>query len=205
MSGNPRGSADRDPWAVADLTPDDGYLGGLPRRDDTWHAGVVRGPARVALLCVLCLVALAVANLAWLVLYVAATALRVAPSGGAGDVSEQVAGGIPIMVLAWLVAVVPVALVGWPAGLALAWALRRRAREAEHVVAFAVVGGVLALLLLRPTLAGGWTDTVGGAVFALAEGAVGAGGGRWWAGVVLRRRMRRGELRDRPARVLPQA
>ncbi|WP_243891247.1 hypothetical protein [Cellulomonas dongxiuzhuiae] len=86
-------------------------------------------------------------------------------------------------------ALVPVLVVGWPVGVLTAWLLRREPRESRHVVVFAVVGAVAAVLLglvgrdLAP-------DPVISLVLA-AEGALGAGGGRLLVGRARRALVRR--------------
>lgn len=96
-----------------------------------------------------------------------------------------------VLALAAFVALVPVAVVGWPVGWLTARVLRPVDRERTHVAAFAGVGAVTSVaLLVVPTLGGGWPVGVGWGLVLLyaAEGALGAGGGRWLAGRVRRRR-----------------
>ncbi|QHT54966.1 hypothetical protein GXP71_01910 [Cellulomonas sp. H30R-01] len=178
--GASRTDAHRPPWAPED-----------------WHAGLVRGPARVALLCALCWTVLLGVTLVSGVVATALTAWRTAAGGGGADVASASASLVLVPFVA-LTAIVPVAVVGWPVGLLTAWLLRRRPREAEHVLAFAAVGAVLAVGLLPSWASGAWPAAgAAGALVALV-GAGGAGGGRWWAGAVLRRRAARGELAARP-------
>ncbi|AEE46917.1 hypothetical protein [Cellulomonas fimi] len=148
--------------------------------EEPWDAGEVRGAGVVAALCARCLVVLLAVNV---VLAPAAVVLL-------GEPGED---GVPFAVLvaalAVAVAVVPVAVVGWPAGLLLAHLLRGRSREGEHVAAFALVGAVLApaVLVLGSSVPPGPWGT-GTCVLAAAEGAVGAGVARWWTGRARRRR-----------------
>jgi len=133
----------------------------------------VRGPAAIAALCLRCFVVLAVGNLG----VAAATSLQEA-------LHEE--GFYPLGLVAVVVAVaaVPVAVVGFPAGLLTAHLLQRVRSEWVHVLAFAVVGAVLAVAIV------GWVqpDPVGPiAAWLMLEGAVGAGGARWWSGWARRR------------------
>lgn len=81
-----------------------------------------------------------------------------------------------------------VLVVGVPAGLVLARLLRGVRAERVHVAVFALVGAVLAwpvLLAVVAVIVGGgveWEAAPGALVIAAAEGAVGAGGARWWSG-----------------------
>ncbi|MDC7122653.1 hypothetical protein OMK64_14025 [Cellulomonas fimi] len=176
----------------------------MPARLPGWHAGLVRGPARVALLCALCWVVVVGLTLVAVLVSVAATGFRAA-AGATGLEVASVSTALVFLPYLWLTVIVPVALVGWPAGLLTAWLLRRRPREVEHVAVFAAVGAVLALVLLRPWTSGPWPDALGAGVLVALAGAGGAGGGRWWAGAVLRRRAARGTLADRPGIVPPPA
>lgn len=101
--------------------------------------------------------------------------------------------GLTLAVVSW-VAVVPVLVVGWPLGLLTAWLLAREPREARHVLAFAVVGAVAAVLLGLV----GVTSTPDSVMLLLlaAEGALGAGGGRWLLGRSRRARAARRLTRE---------
>ena len=134
----------------------------------------VRGSAAIAALCLRCFVVLAVGNLG----VAAATSLPEA-------LHEE--GLYPLGLVAVVVAVaaVPIALVGFPAGLLTSHLLRSVHREWVHVLAFALVGALLAGVIVA------WVspDRLGPvAGWALLEGAVGAGGARWWTGWAHRRR-----------------
>jgi hypothetical protein len=115
------------------------------------------------MLCLRCVVVLAVVN--------AAVALVVGTATGA------LAWGVVVALLAALVACIPVALVGYPAGLLTAGLLRRTEHEWVHVVVFAAVGAVLAPLIMTA-----WHSGVEIGAAAAVEGAIGAGGARWWSG-----------------------
>jgi hypothetical protein len=122
----------------------------------------VRGPAAIAMLNMRCLVVLAVVNLV--------------PGVVLGAMSGS-AYAITVVAFAVMVAVVPVAVVGFPAGVLTAHLLRHERREHVHVAVFAAVGALLAALLLLPVAGpSGWI------VLGLVEGALGAGGARWWSG-----------------------
>ncbi|ROS23187.1 hypothetical protein [Cellulomonas sp. PhB150] len=123
----------------------------------------VRGPAAIAMLCLRCVVVLAAVN------GVVALVL--------GTVTGALGWGLVVVLLAALVACVPIALVGYPAGLLTAWLLRRSEREWVHVLVFAVVGAVLPPLVMTA-----WHSGVDTGAAAVAEGAIGAGGARWWSG-----------------------
>ena len=132
----------------------------------------VRGPGAIAALCLRCLVVLAVVNVVGVGIVAAAMG------------QDRTGSGL-IVVLAYLpyallVAIVPVGVVGFPAGLLTAHLLAGVSRERVHVLVFALVGAVLSVALCAwwgvGTIAG-WSWVV-----AAAEGAVGAGGARWWTG-----------------------
>ncbi|MBD7919579.1 hypothetical protein H9657_15010 [Cellulomonas sp. Sa3CUA2] len=89
-------------------------------------------------------------------------------------------------------ALVPVLVVGWPAGVLTAWLLRREPRESRHVVVFAVVGAVAAVLL--GLVGRDLTPDPAISLLLAAEGALGAGGGRLLVG-----RSRRALVRRRAA------
>jgi hypothetical protein len=147
-----------------------------PERPEVVDAFAVRGPRAVTSVCVRCAGVLAVVN------FTLATAAGLVAGGASG------AGwGFEVVTLAWLFALLPIAVVGWPAGLLTAHLLRRQPSERVHVLVFALVGAVLCPALLvaggLPVGSSQWL-----AVLAVAEGALGAGGGRWWTGRVRRRR-----------------
>ncbi|KQR07728.1 hypothetical protein [Cellulomonas sp. Leaf334] len=133
----------------------------------------VRGPRAIAVLCARCLAVLVVVNLLGL-------AVAYAVMG-----SDVAAGSVVAAALAYFPAVATIAalliaVVGFPAGLLAARLLSGQRREGVHVLVFASVGALLAM-----TLCGWWgmLGITGWAWFvAAAEGAVGAGGARWWSG-----------------------
>jgi len=92
----------------------------------------------------------------------------------------------------------PVLVVGIPAGLLLARLMRGVPSERVHVAAFALVGAVLAgpvLLLMLARVSSGpivWDELWCVLAIATVEGAIGAGGARWWTG----RRARRSRSGD---------
>jgi len=142
----------------------------------------VRGPAAIAALCVRCLVVLVAVN----VPVIFAVQLVRDPSALAGQGWSQ---GIAFLCYVLLVATIPVALIGFPAGVVIAHLLRRSRREAVHVGAFAVVGATLSVAICVVL---GVVELVGPhSLLAALEGAVGAGGARWWSGWTLRRRATR--------------
>lgn len=100
-------------------------------------ASAVRGPAAIAAVCGRCVGVLAIGNV-------------VVPVVGAVATGNAIAAGFVVYVagLAWMIALVPVALVGWPAGLLTAHLLRGQSRERVHVLVFALVGAVLCPALL---------------------------------------------------------
>lgn len=133
----------------------------------------VRGPRAIAMLCVRCLAVLVVVNLVALVVAYAV-------------LGSEVAGGsiVPVALVYFpavaIIAALLIAVVGFPAGLLTAWALSVQGRERVHVLVFALVGAGLSTALCASwSMVGitGWAWVV-----AAAEGAVGAGGARWWQG-----------------------
>lgn len=133
----------------------------------------VRGPSAIAVLCLRCLGVLVVVNLVALVV---AYAVMGSDTAGGSVVPVAVA-YFPVVAL---VAALLIAVVGFPAGLLTARVLSGQRREWVHVLVFALVGAVLSA-----TLCASWTmlETNGWAWFVTAaEGAIGAGGGRWWTG-----------------------
>ncbi|GEM_PF-14919 len=182
--------------APGPATPDDaGAAVSAPGTPVPVGARAVRGPAAVAGVCVRTVGVLAAGNLA-----VALVALLVT-----GELTtEGLAGLVYIGGLALLIAAALTAVVGWPAGLLVAWAMRGRRREVEHVLAFAAAGAVLSPVLVSigaPSLGG----SAGLLAVAVLEGAVGAGGGRWWAGRARRRLAARYGAAIAPGGPLPTA
>jgi len=149
----------------------------------------VRGARAVALLNLRCLAVLAVVNPVALVLWQLATERA--------RLSDLVTpAGLYLGVVVLLVTCVPVALVGFPAGVLTAHLLRNVTREWVHVVVFALVGAVLSATILGMVgllRADGWLSLV-----ALAEGLVGAGVARWWSGLAQARRDREVEALSGP-------
>lgn len=139
----------------------------------------VRGPRAIAELCLRCVGVLVVVNgLAFAVL--ALGSLLDDPGAGAP------ATGIYILVVGLLIACVWVALVGFPLGVLTAHLLQRSTRERVHVTVFALVGAVLSVTIFG--MLGLLQSTSWFALAAAAEGALGAGGARWWTGRALARR-----------------
>ncbi|MEZ0448976.1 hypothetical protein [Cellulomonas sp. ICMP 17802] len=139
----------------------------------------VHGPAAVLALCLRCVAVLALVN----VPLVLAVQLVTDPSALAGQGWSQ---GVAFLCYVLLVAAVPVLVVGFPAGVLTAHLVRRSRREAVHVGAFALVGAALSVALC---VGFGVVQPVSPhAVLAALEGAVGAGGARWWSGWARRRR-----------------
>ena len=140
-------------------------------------ASDVRGAGALAALCLRCLVVLVAVNpLALLVL--------LAVSGDT-ETATYILAYLPYVLL---VAAFPVALVGFPAGLLTAHLLADVPKERVHVLVFALVGGILSVALCAwwgLFQIAGWSWLV-----AAAEGAVGAGGARWWTGRARARRVR---------------
>ena len=145
----------------------------------------VRGGGAITALCLRCLAVLAVVN---------ATALVVALLVGGTGAWDDVSSGFYLLVVALLVACVPVGAVGIPAGILLANLLQSSSREWVHIAAFAVVGAVLSLTLcamVNLLAANPWF-----ALVAAAEGAIGAGVARWWTGRVHLRRQAWSDVQD---------
>lgn len=96
--------------------------------------------------------------------------------------------GVVLAVASWI-AVAPVLVVGWPLGVMTSWALQRERRESVHVLVFAAVGAVAAVVLglVGRTLV--LDATV--ALLLAVEGALGAGGGRFLLGRARRARAER--------------
>ena len=132
----------------------------------------VRGPRAIAGLCGRCLVVLTVVNLVALVGAYVVLDPDTAVTGG----TTAYLAYFPAVVA---VAAVLVAVVGFPAGLLTAEALKHSSREWLHILVFALVGAVLAVMLCAQLAAVG---TGVGLALVAAEGAVGAGGARWWTG-----------------------
>jgi hypothetical protein len=143
----------------------------------------VRGPGAIALLCLRCLAVLAVANVTVGAAVAVVLQLVEDPSNLFGAGWGQ---GLYLLVVALAVAIVPIALVGFPAGVLTAHLLRGVSRESVHVAVFALVGAVLSVVLMAIFV---HLDPIGlGGLVAAVEGAVGAGGARWWTGLAQARR-----------------
>ncbi|MDM7830905.1 hypothetical protein [Cellulomonas edaphi] len=122
----------------------------------------VRGVAAIAMLNLRCVAVLLMVNVL---------------VGAVGAFLGSGTTGIQVAVLFVLIACIPVALVGFPAGLLTAHLLRHVRREWVHVAVFAAVGAALAALMI-----GVWGHSVALAVIGAVEGTLGAGGARWWSG-----------------------
>ncbi|GEK22562.1 hypothetical protein CXY01_30820 [Cellulomonas xylanilytica] len=145
----------------------------------------------IAALCVRCVAVLTVVNT---VLFVVAVVVSTTLDPQAG-VSPT---AVYILVVGLLVACVPILLVGFPAGVLTAHLLRGSSRERVHVLVFALVGAVLSVTIfatLDYLSVVPWFTLV-----AAAEGAVGAGGARWWTG---RMHARRAPIDDAQGAALP--
>lgn len=177
---------------------DAGQGGSHAVRRPAWDAGSVRGAKAVTLVCTLCFGALAIVNTAALLGLVTVQLVLEGIEGAASGGLDGFGFLLLVVGMALGVALVPILVLGWPAGAGLAWLLRDRPREREHVLAFALVGAVLAVVVMA---VGGATWGSGGVALAVAavEGALGAGGGRWWAGRVLRCRAERAAALAWPA------
>jgi hypothetical protein len=150
----------------------------------------VRGPGAIAVLCLRCVAVLALANLIGLMI---ALLVWGREASGSGLMVYLVYSPYVL-----LVALFPIALVGFPAGVLTAHLLARERLEWVHVLVFALVGGVLSVTICS---FGGFYATGGWWVLvAAAEGVVGAGGARWWTG---RARARRGRWSDQEDAALP--
>ncbi|WP_028047307.1 hypothetical protein [Cellulomonas sp. URHE0023] len=155
-------------------------------------AGAVRGPRAILEVCLRCLGVLAVVNIPAVAVVGLVAGLRGANDGLVGEGLRAAVGGSVYAGMAWVVAIIPVMLVGWPAGLLTAHLLRRQRREWTHVAVFALVGAVLCPVMIAFAQALGGNSVGGPLVLVLAavgEGALGAGGGRWWTGRGRRRRV----------------
>lgn len=140
----------------------------------------VRGPGAIVALCLRCLVVLAGTTLVG----VGIVALAV----GEERTGPGLLVALTYLPYALLVAILPVGIVGFPAGLLTARLLAREGREWVHVLVFALVGGALSVALcawwgLLEVAAWAW-------LVAAVEGVVGAGGARWWTGRAHARRVR---------------
>jgi len=159
------------------------------RRAAAIPAAEIRGLGANGMLNVRCLVVLAAANSAVAAAALLGSCLASLGSGGGLDVlaSTLSAGGFAVeaLVFAILVACVPIAVVGVPAGVLTSRALRRVTREWGHVLVFGLVGATLAVVLI--TGAGIGTGIGTAPAWAALEGLVGAGGARWWSGISYRR------------------
>jgi hypothetical protein len=127
----------------------------------------VRGVLPIAMLNLRCAAVLLVVNLV--------PALGLAVVGGSVF-------PVTVAVYAVAVAVVPIALFGFPVGLLTAHLLRDEPLERVHVAVFAAVGAVLAVVLLAI-----WSGPSVWLALGFVEGALGAGGARWWSGRAHRR------------------
>ncbi|GEL99368.1 hypothetical protein [Cellulomonas terrae] len=133
----------------------------------------VRGPGAIAALCLRCLGVLVVVNLVGLV-------IAYAVQGPAAASEAGLTAALAYFPFVGLIAAVLIAVVGFPAGLLTARALAGTRREWVHVLVFALVGAGLSMTLCASwnlLALSGWAWFV-----AAAEGAVGAGGARWWTG-----------------------
>lgn len=133
----------------------------------------VRGPRAIVALCARCLAVLVVVNLVGL-------GVATAVMGSEVPAASIVPAALAYFPLVALITALLIAVVGFPAGLLTAKVLNGQRREWVHVLAFALVGAVLST-----TLCGSW-NMLGAHglawLVAAAEGAVGAGGARWWTG-----------------------
>ena len=129
----------------------------------------VRGARRIAGLCLRCLAVLTVANL--LVVLV----------GAAMGNDGALAAALVFYPYVLLVAAVLIAVIGFPAGLLVSHLMRAQPDERLHVLAFAIAGALLSVAICTT-----WAQLSGspwfGLLVAAAEGALGAGGARWWSG-----------------------
>ena len=142
----------------------------------------VQGAGPIAALNLRCLAVLAVVNV---------TVVAVAPllSRSPYVWGDQTPVVVYMLVVALVVACVPVWLVGYPVGILTAHLLRNEPRERVHVAVFALVGAVLSVACFGSL---GSIGTFGWVLPAVAaEGAVGAGVARWWSGLVRARRARK--------------
>ena len=133
----------------------------------------IRGPRAVAVLCARCLAVLVVVNLIGL-------SGAYAVLGPDGASVSAVSAALAYFPAVGIVAAFLIAVVGFPAGLLTAQVLSGERREWVHVLVFALVGAVLSTALcaswsMLGTDAWSW-------IVAAGEGAVGAGGARWWSG-----------------------
>jgi hypothetical protein len=140
----------------------------------------VRGGRAIATLCLRCLAVLTVVNVTAFVVL-----------GVVSHLNDPVAGvpssGVYILVVGLLVACVPLALVGFPMGVLTAHLLQGSTREWVHVTVFALVGAVLSVILFA--MLNFFSVVPWYALVAAAEGAIGAGGARWWSGRAHARRV----------------
>lgn len=118
-----------------------------------------------------------------------AVALVLVTVPGLADLAST---GAVLAVGSWI-ALVPVLVAGWPLGVVTAALLSRVPREGVHVLVFALVGAVAALLLGQVGRTSA-PDPVLALVLA-AEGALGAGGGRYLLGRARRARAARAQRR----------
>lgn len=146
-------------------------------------AAPIRGIGAITFLNLRCIAILGVVNLT---VFVVVTAAIGGDTDGwlAGTAIGFAAGFLPFAVL---VACIPVAVIGVPAGLLTGCGLRRAHQEWVHVLVFAVVGAGLSVAIMMALGAG-----IDAAWWASLEGALGAGGARWWSGATYRRTRRSG-------------
>ena len=130
----------------------------------------VRGAGRIAGLCMRCLAVLTLMN------------LPVVLAGWLVDDESFLGFTFSIYPFVVATAVVPVLLIGFPAGLLVSHLLRAELDERRHVVAFAITGAILSVTIcVVAGMVHGSTAWVV-VLVAAAEGAIGAGGARWWSG-----------------------
>ena len=171
---------------------------GLDDRYGRAMSSRAEGARLAAAVCGWCLAVLLAVNLAVaLCLVVVEELVRSAQS----EVASGLGATAYILVLAVGVAIVPVAVVGFPAGWLLAVRLRHRS-ERDQVLAWALAGATLSVGLMVASGArfgDGGVGEPGWLAVLAAQGAVGAGGGR--AVVAWRRaRQARRTRRERPDR-----
>ncbi|WP_148076671.1 hypothetical protein [Cellulomonas sp. PhB150] len=151
---------------------------------------MIRGWGPIGMLNLRCVVVLVVVNLMTALGAVYVVGIRILASDGV------VAGVAMVVYLAIHVVELPVPIVavgavvagvGIPAGVVAGRALRGEAHEWVHVLAFAAVGAVLAAAICSAVAAAIHIDLGVAAAWAALEGAVGAGGARWWSGAACRK------------------
>jgi MFS family permease len=150
----------------------------------------VRGPGAIAALCLRCVAVLTLVN-------------AIAPLIALLVWGREASGSGLMLYLVYspyvlLVALFPIGLAGFPAGVLTAHLLARERREWVHVLVFALVGGVLSVTICA--FWGSYATSGWWVLVAFAEGVVGAGGARWWTG---RARARRARWSDQESAALP--